>query len=72
MSHLTTEEIAQQYNVAMAAVVLLNAGKQIEMTDVEWNYVLKKYKDLLESMITQTYWTDQDLKPIVDCINNNS
>ena len=72
MSQLTTEEIAQQYNVAMAAVVLLNAGKQIEMTDVEWNYVLKKYKDLLESMITQTYWTDQDLKPIVDCINNNS
>ena len=72
MSQLTTEEIAQQYNVAMAAVVLLNAGKQIEMTDVEWNYVLKKYKDLLESMITQTYWTDQDLKPIIDCINNNS
>ena len=72
MSQLTPEDIANEYNLAMAAVILLNAGKQIEMTDVEWNYVLKKYKDLLESAITQTYWTDQDLKPIVDCINNLS
>jgi len=72
MSHLTPEEIAHQYDLAMASVEFINDGKPSTMHEVDWNHVRQKHKDLLESMITQTYWTDQDLRPIVDCINNNS
>ena len=67
---LTAEEIAYQYSVAMDSVNFINAGKPATMHDVEWTYVVQKHKDFLETMIAKTYWTTQDLRPIVDCINN--
>jgi hypothetical protein len=67
---LTAEEIAYQYSVAMDSVNFINAGKPATMHDVEWAHVVQKHKDFLETMIVKTYWTTQDLRPIVDCINN--
>ena len=66
---LTAEEIAYQYSVAMDSVNFINAGKPATMHD-EWAHVVQKHKDFLETMIVKTYWTTQDLRPIVDCINN--
>ena len=67
---LTPEEIQQNYDAAMDSVNLLNAGKPEYMDDTEWDDCVKRNVEHLEIMVAKDFWTDQDLTPLTEAINN--
>ena len=67
---LTPENIQRQYNAAMDSVNLLNAGKPEYMDDEEWADCVKRNVQHLEIMVAKDFWTDQDLTPLIEAINN--
>lgn len=67
---LTPEEIQQNYDAAMDSVNLLNAGKPEYMDDEEWADCVKRNVEHLEIMVAKDFWTDQDLTPLTEAINN--
>ena len=61
----TAEEIARHYSAAMDSVNLINAGRPEGMSDTDWTDCLRRNREHLNIMLANTYWTDQDLEPLI-------
>ena len=61
----TAEEIARHYSAALDSVNLINAGRPSSMSDTDWTDCLRSNREHLNIMLAKTYWTDQDLEPLI-------
>ena len=61
----TAGEIARHYAAAMDSVNLINAGRPAGMLDSDWADCLSRNREHLNIMLAKTYWTDQDLEPLI-------
>jgi len=64
----TAEQIAQHYNAAMDSVGLINGDKPEGQSDADWKDTLERNVGHLAHMLTQTYWTTEDLTPFSDAV----
>jgi hypothetical protein len=62
----TAEEIARHYSAAMDSVNLINAGKPEQMSDIEWTDCLNRNKEHLKIMLAKSWWTSEDLTPLIN------
>ena len=61
----TAEEIARHYSAALDSVNLINAGRPEGMSESDWADTLARNQEHLKIMIAKTWWTDQDLGPLI-------
>lgn len=61
---ITAEEVARHYAACMDSVALINAGKQENQTDEEWQDCLARNQEHLRIMIQKDFMQDQDLAPL--------
>ena len=61
----TAEEIARHYSAALDSVNLINAGRPTDMSESDWADTLTRNQEHLKIMIAKTWWTDQDLGPLI-------
>lgn len=66
---LTPEEIQRRYNAALDSVNLIYAGKPASMSDSDWADCLNRNVQHLQHMLTQDYWTNEDLTPFTQAID---
>ena len=69
MEHIETptpEQIQRHFNAAMDSVNLINGGKPDNMTDADWADCLSRNKEHLKIMLAKTYWTTENLQPLMD------
>lgn len=66
MENQTPEQIARHYSAAMDSVNLINGGKPEYMTDADWADCLSRNKEHLKIMLAKTYWTNENLQPLMD------
>jgi hypothetical protein len=59
----TPEEIATQYEYAMASVNLINGPKPQDKSAEEWEDIVASHKLFLLTVLAQTFWTTEDLSP---------
>jgi len=64
----TAEEIAQYYSAAMDSVNLLNAGKDVDMSDDDWADAVSRNVEHLKIVVAKDFWTNEDLTPFHDAI----
>ena len=70
IEELTPQEIENHYSAAMDSVNLINSEKPFEIHDKEWTRMLNANKEHLKIMLAKNYWTDQDLTPLQEAVNN--
>jgi hypothetical protein len=63
---MTPDQIAQTYRAAMDSVNLINAGNIHNLSDAEWADNLARNKEHLRLILTKTFWTTEDLTPIIE------
>ena len=63
---LTQEEITRQYSATMDSVNLINNGKLNDMSDAEWEDIVKRNVEHIKIMLGKDYWTTEDLQPFRD------
>ena len=61
----TAEEIARHYSAALDSVNLINAGRPTGMSESDWADCLRRNREHLNIMLAKTWWTDQDLEPLI-------
>jgi len=61
MSEVTVEDIAQHYSAMGDSVSLINAGKDVGMSDEEWLDVKVRNQDHLAIMLAKDFWTNEDM-----------
>lgn len=64
----TAEEIARHYSAALDSVSLVNGDKPEGQSDADWKDTLERNVGHLSHMLTQTYWTTEDLTPFSDAV----
>ena len=62
----TPEQIAAHYSAALDSVNLINGPKPDNMSDTDWAGAVARNKEHLVGMIAKTYWTTEDLTPLVN------
>ncbi len=60
----TEEEIAQHYRACVDSVNLINAVIADPAEYADDPTVLQRNVDHLEVMVTESYWTDEDMAPL--------
>lgn len=70
VEQLSPEQIARNYEAAMASVDLINAGKPEQMAEDEWVDCLRRNKEHLQIMLQKSYWTTENLNPFRAALNN--
>lgn len=68
----TAEEIAQHYNAAMDSVGLINGDRHEGQSDADWKDTLERNVGHLTHMLTQSYWTTEDLTPFSDAVDTGN
>jgi hypothetical protein len=63
-NEITAAQIAQHYSAAMDSVNLINSGQPEFMSAEDWADCLSRNKEHLKIMLSQTYWTTEDLTPL--------
>jgi len=61
MSEVTVEDIAQHYSAMGDSVSLINAGKDVGMSDEDWIDVKVRNQDHLAIMLAKDFWTNEDM-----------
>lgn len=64
--NVNAEEIAAHYKAVMDSVNLINAGKPEWMSDEDWADCVKRNKEHIKIMLAESFWTNEDLKPLQD------
>ena len=70
IEELTTQEIEQHYSAAMDSVNLINSEKPSNIADSEWSDTINRNKEHLKIMINKDFWTNQNLVPLQEAVNN--
>ena len=65
---ITSEEIAQHYSAAMDSVNLINDLVSKGSLTAEEQSRIDANKEHLQIMLAKDFWTDENLKPLVDAI----
>ena len=65
---ITSEEIAQHYSAAMDSVNLINDLVSKGSLTEEDQSRIDANKEHLQIMLAKDFWTDENLKPLVDAI----
>jgi len=71
---LTQEDILLSYNAALDSVNLLKAGKPNNVTDLDWEDIVKRNKEHLEIQIEKgvKFYGSLDLTPFKDAVKLQS
>mgnify|MGYP001049762230 FL=1 len=64
----TAEEIAQHYRACMDSVNLINAVIAAPDDYADDETVLQRNVDHLAAMVSQDYWTTEDMTPLNDAV----